>query len=1580
MKKKPASQSAFFNPRFLISFAFCAIGALIALFAFALYPGGKALAQAPQQNQVEQFQLEGDQLEANLTESNQVEPNNSSGLMAPPQGVSCPLTVLPNNGGSSGNERAPHTNFRFGRSVYLITAAELAASGYPSGQIPTTVGWTYLVGGTAGGSAPLIIYLENTADTTNTKSTTWATAITGMTIVHNATTVLPSTAGSFDITLTGGSPFTYTGAGLYVAFDWGQYTGTLSATASVSCNTALVGGLLGAQSNAAAPATTAASNFRPETRLSSTTQNDAAVTAVYALGELPLGLVPAQLIGAVVNNRGANAMSNVPVTLNITGANTFSDTQMVASLAACTGQSIVTFAGFTPGALGANTVAVSVPADDVGANNSLSKALNVTPLDYSYKHPGSTASGGVGLTGATGAFVGEFNTTAANAVTDVKLEFFAASATTYRVAIYGDSGGGTPSTTALYVDAADRTVAAAGPITITLPAPVAVGPGNFYVGIQQTNTTNASVSFDVEAPIRSSAFFFASPNPPGSWTDLSPGNNFKLNVGVILQTGGASPTPSPTVSPTPPPPSPSTTPDPPTPTPTVSPTPSATCAPVTVSYTGAPVAIPDNNTTGVNLVVAVAGVGTISDLDFRFDGTVSSPDPLSTTVGVNHSWVGDMIFRLTSPGGTTVTFYDRPGVPASTFGCSSNNLFALTIDDEAGSALEGQCPGGTDAGPLTGAFSGNNPLSAFDGQNPNGNWTLTAIDAAGGDVGTVRNFSLIFGGACGTPPPPHTPTPTPSTTPGGTCPPVITQSSSQAITPLNSVSCNNASGHTDNSYWRAFNMGTFTGGAQYDVTAVSFGVEEATGAGGTQPVTVRLYTNAGGAFPGGTRTQIATTTIQVLDSASGTVLNVPLVATVPAGTSELVMEVFTPNGQATGNFFFIGSNTAAETGPSYLSAADCGIANPTDTATIGFPDMNIVFNVLGSCPPSGTPTPSPSASASPTVCPPNWSAGAVVPAAAVVRAVGTYFPANGMFYSIGGRDGDAAGDDLTNPFEYNPGTNTWVTKPSTYPDNMVNNMACGVLTVSGVDEIYCVGGNAATVVGNAARVFSYNPVTDTFTTLTAADNWPGAVGGAFLPGGFAVAGNQLFIIGKFDATGPPPSVSNEVWRFDPNAAVGSRWVPRNPIPVARAYVPAATIGTLIYTAGGSNLDGAGTLIDTTESFVYDTVSGSWTPIAPIPRATGETRAVIMNNEVWVLGGGRIAPNPSNQVDIYNPGTDTWSTGLPFSTGRRNFPADSDGTGRIWLAGGYEGATPVNTMQVFGQGVCPTPTPSPTPGTPTPTPTGTPGTPSPTATASATASPSATAPVVTPSPTASPAQAVNFSTRMFVRTGDSVGIGGFIVQGSAPKRVILRAIGPTLSRYGITDFLADPVLELHGPTGFATVINNNWRDTQEDEIQDTGIPPTNDLESAIVATLDPGNYTGVVRGNGNTVGVALIEVYDLDLAAASRLANISTRAFVSTGDDVVIAGFILGNNGGDDNVIVRGLGPSLSALGVPTVLANPTLDMRNANGTLVFTNNDWQDNPTQAGIIAAAGLAPGDPSRQRSRRPCRRTCTPCCWRD
>jgi len=210
--------------------------------------------------------------------------------------------------------------------------------------------------------------------------------------------------------------------------------------------------------------------------------------------------------------------------------------------------------------------------------------------------------------------------------------------------------------------------------------------------------------------------------------------------------------------------------------------------------------------------------------------------------------------------------------------------------------------------------------------------------------------------------------------------------------------------------------------------------------------------------------------------------------------------------------------------------------------------------------------------------------------------------------------------------------------------------------------------------------------------------------------------------------------------------------------------------------------------------------------------------------------------------------------------------------------------------------------------------------------------------------------------MRVQTGDGVGIGGFIITG-APKYVLIRAIGPSLTGLGIPGALADPVLELHGPGTFPTITNNNWRDTQEQEIQQTGIPPTNDLESAIVIHLDPGAYTAIVRGNGNTSGVALVEVYNLEEGVTSKLANLSTRAFVGTGDNVVIAGLILGGGTHGDRIVVRGLGPSLTAGGVPGVMADPTLEVRDRNGTLILANNDWQDNPAQAAELTAAGLAP-----------------------
>ena len=372
----------------------------------------------------------------------------------------------------------------------------------------------------------------------------------------------------------------------------------------------------------------------------------------------------------------------------------------------------------------------------------------------------------------------------------------------------------------------------------------------------------------------------------------------------------------------------------------------------------------------------------------------------------------------------------------------------------------------------------------------------------------------------------------------------------------------------------------------------------------------------------------------------------------------------------------------------------------------------------------GTPTPTPTPgciwSAGPDLNPPNGG----------VRLVGVFFPANWKFYGMGGRSSDSAGSDFMHPFEYDPGTNSWTEKSATYPDNQVNNMACGVLNDSGTDYIYCVGGSAATFTTATDRVFRYNPVTDTISAIAAP--WPGDADGITLPGGFSVFNNKLYIVGGFQIN---VAMTDQIWEFTPTTNV---WVQKSAhLPVQRGYVPTATIGNFIYTAGGSLWDGI-TLQDTTDSFKYDPVADSISSITNIPRATAETRALkfsvggVGGDRMLVMGGGRTAPNPSNEVDVYDPGTDTWSTGNPpaFVTARRNFPTDTDGGITIWLAGGYAPTTPVASMEILTCHPFPTPTPTVTP-TSTPTPTVTPtATPPPTPTPSVPPRP-------TPGPSATP---------------------------------------------------------------------------------------------------------------------------------------------------------------------------------------------------------------------------------------------------
>jgi len=227
----------------------------------------------------------------------------------------------------------------------------------------------------------------------------------------------------------------------------------------------------------------------------------------------------------------------------------------------------------------------------------------------------------------------------------------------------------------------------------------------------------------------------------------------------------------------------------------------------------------------------------------------------------------------------------------------------------------------------------------------------------------------------------------------------------------------------------------------------------------------------------------------------------------------------------------------------------------------------------------------------------------------------------------------------------------------------------------------------------------------------------------------------------------------------------------------------------------------------------------------------------------------------------------------------------------------------------------------------------------------------------------------------VQIADNVMIGGFIIEGSEPKSVIIRAIGPELTQYGVPDVLADPTLELHDGTGALIASNDSWLHTiiggiitsdQVRDIRNSGHAPTDARESAIIAELPAGSYTAIVRGVNNTMGVALAEVYDLSPQSNSVLGNVSTRALVQVDDNVMIGGFIIQGTQ-PKRVILRAIGPGLIQYGVPNVLPDPTLELHDGTGALIASNDDWQHTiiggiimADQARDIRSSGYAPSDP--------------------
>jgi N-acetylneuraminic acid mutarotase len=543
---------------------------------------------------------------------------------------------------------------------------------------------------------------------------------------------------------------------------------------------------------------------------------------------------------------------------------------------------------------------------------------------------------------------------------------------------------------------------------------------------------------------------------------------------------------------------------------------------------------------------------------------------------------------------------------------------------------------------------------------------------------------------------------------------------------------------------------------------------------------------------------------------------------------------------------------------------------------------------------------------------------------------------DGKVLVAGGYDGHS---NLASAEVYDPASRTWATT-----GNLTAGRISYTATLLPNGKVLVAGGISGAIFETRSAEL-YDPATGIWTPTGSLNAGHYSHTATLLPDG------RVLVVGGFQQSSYRPPIPMPVAElYDP--ATGT-WSPTGNLITGRGNHTATLLPNgKVLVAGGES----GSPVASAE--LYDVASGTWTSTGNLNTArTGHTATLLLNGKVLVAAGGGTGFLVS--AELYDAGSGSWTATGSLNTSRRGHTATVLPGGEVLVAGGYNNNSSsswyLNSAELYD-----------------------PGRGSWTATGSlnytranhtSTLLRNGTVLVAggdDPGILASaelygkPVPALlNISTRTHVLQDDKALIAGFIITGTERKTVIVRGIGPSLPVPGA---LADPVIEVHGPSGQLLASNDNWKDAAtRQQISDSGLAPTNDSESALWGTIDPGAYTVILRGQNGGTGVGSVEVYDLDQATDSRLANISTRGFVDTGDNVMIGGLIVG--GGSPNgvakVVVRALGPSIPVTGA---LANPTLELHDENGNAIAFNDDWKmrpDGSSQQAEIEATTVPPSN---------------------